>query len=160
MSIEVSRHLTPAVSVGFNLFKYLGLRSYFNLLPFIFPAISYIFLGWSERASRAVNKPPLPQRPESSRMKWQIRFLLEVRLETSPAGKAPALYTGNEWLSKPDMGTPYKLKSTTIKGTILKDKPRPLRKTNLSQFPEKLCRKIPYCPPRMLKQALTTALSI
>lgn len=69
MSTEVFRHFTPAVSLGFYLFQVSWPQVIINLLPFIFPAISYIFLGWSERASRAVNKPPFPQRPESSRMK-------------------------------------------------------------------------------------------
>jgi len=42
------------------------------------------------------------------------------------------------------MVTTRKLKSTSTQGTILEDKSQPLRKTNWSQFPEKLCRKNSY----------------
>lgn len=81
-----------------------------------------------------------------SHLEWNNKLdSFRSEVESTPAGKAPALYTGNEWLSKPDMGTTYKLKPTPIQGTILKDKPQPSRKTNLSQFPRKLHRKIPYC---------------
>jgi len=52
-----------------------------GLGPFILPASSYWSRGWSDLVSRAVKRPPLPQRPESSGRKHlvSIRMLMNTK---------------------------------------------------------------------------------